>query len=115
MHRPKGASSESQGGAQRHPGLAGASGTMYIRVRTVVFRPFRACGIYGVPNPRASLRFALGYFLAPRWGFLGLDVDASAYIQTIETDSRKLDCIMLYDHGTIPRVARATNEPCLNQ
>ena len=37
-------------------------------LRAVGFRPFRASDVYDVPNPRAALRFALGYPLAPRWG-----------------------------------------------
>ena len=33
---------------------------------------FRASENYCVPNPRAALRFALGYHLAPRWGLVPL-------------------------------------------
>ncbi len=32
------------------------------------FRPFRASENCCAPNPRAALRFALGYHPAPRWG-----------------------------------------------
>jgi len=38
------------------------------------FRPFRAWVVSGTPNPRAALRFALGYPLAPRWGFVPLGI-----------------------------------------
>ena len=40
------------------------------------FRPFRASDHYGVPKPRASLRFALGYHLAPRWGFVPVGLES---------------------------------------
>jgi hypothetical protein len=43
-------------------------GTSRIGFPVGSFRPFRASDFCCVPNPRAALRFALGYPLAPRWG-----------------------------------------------
>jgi len=43
-------------------------GTSRIGFPVGSFRPFRASDFCCVPNPRAALRFALGYHLAPRWG-----------------------------------------------
>jgi hypothetical protein len=47
---------------------AAAMGTSRIGFPVGRFRPLRDSEICRVPNPRAALRFALGYPLAPRWG-----------------------------------------------
>jgi hypothetical protein len=33
-----------------------------------ILSPFQGLGCFGHINPRAALRFALGYHLAPLWG-----------------------------------------------
>jgi hypothetical protein len=43
-------------------------GTSRIGFPVGSLRPFRASDFCCLPNPRAAVRFALGYPLAPRWG-----------------------------------------------
>jgi len=41
---------------------------MYASIYVPPVPPFQGLGCFGHTNPRAALRFALGYPLAPRWG-----------------------------------------------
>jgi hypothetical protein len=59
---PTGHNEIAQGRAKRHPGYTGDLGA------APPVPPFQGLGCFGHTNPRAALRFALGYHLAPRWG-----------------------------------------------
>ncbi len=72
---PKGHNEIAQGRAQRHPGWYAApirqSPERAKHHRTTYappVPPFQGSRFYDVTKPRAALRFALGYHLAPRWG-----------------------------------------------
>ena len=79
---PKGQNEIAQGRAKRHPGsYAIALGTPTLRfakglkepnmcalIYVPPVPPFQGLGCFVHTNPRAALRFALGYPLAPRWG-----------------------------------------------
>ena len=79
---PKGHNEIAQGRAKRHPGsYAIALGrptpqfakalkgpNMLALIDAPPVPPFQGLGCFVHTNPRAALRFALGYPLAPRWG-----------------------------------------------
>jgi hypothetical protein len=115
---PKGHNEIAQGRAQRHPGWYATpirqSPERAKHHRTTYappVPPFQGSRFYYVTKPRAALRFALGYPLAPRWGFVPLGIYAWANIHS--SDSKKtVGCLAPKGHKTIGK--RQSREPTDN-